>query len=108
MNVIERATDLPVLRPLVMQDKDEIITTAQQIGTYELSILPYEDCCTLFIPRSPATNPNRRVVEKVEESLELEAMIERAVQQTELVEIRPDMPSALSRATTVSVEEDWF
>ncbi len=108
MNVIERATDLPVLRPLVMQDKDQIIETAQQIGTYELSILPYEDCCTLFVPRSPATNPNRRVVEKVEENLPLEEMIERAVQQTEVLDITPSMPSALSTTTTESNDSDWF
>lgn len=107
MNVIERATELPLLRPLVMQDKDEIIEVAQQIGTYDLSILPYEDCCTLFVPRSPATNPNRRIVEKVEQHLELDDMIARAVEQTELIEITPGMSPVLAAVATTE-EQDWF
>ncbi|WP_068696494.1 tRNA uracil 4-sulfurtransferase ThiI [Paenibacillus yonginensis] len=91
MNVIGRVTDLPLLRPLVMMDKQEIIDLSQRIGTYELSILPYEDCCTLFVPKSPATKPNLRVVENVERSLEgLEAMLEKAVQNTVTLTLTPD------------------
>ncbi|WP_411350322.1 tRNA uracil 4-sulfurtransferase ThiI [Paenibacillus sp. WLX2291] len=107
MNVIERATDLPVLRPLVMQGKDEIIEVAQRIGTYDLSILPYEDCCTLFVPRSPATNPNRWIVEKIEQHLEMDEMIARAVEQTELIEITPGMSPVVS-AVGATDEQDWF
>ncbi len=70
MNVIGRATELPLLRPLVTMDKNEIMDIAKQIGTYDLSILPYEDCCTLFVPKSPTTNPNLHVVERIEASLE--------------------------------------
>lgn len=83
MNVIGRATDLPLLRPLVMMDKDEIIHLSQKIGTYETSVLPYEDCCTLFLPKSPTTNPNLRVVEKVEAMLpRLNDLIEVAIRDT--------------------------
>ncbi|WP_458121722.1 tRNA uracil 4-sulfurtransferase ThiI [Paenibacillus sp. Z6-24] len=106
MNVIERATELPILRPLVMQSKDEIIHVSQQIGTYELSILPYEDCCTLFVPKSPATNPNLRIVEKVESYLELEEMIQRAVEQTELLII--ESGSAGDASEVEATEEDWL
>ncbi|WP_046214733.1 tRNA uracil 4-sulfurtransferase ThiI [Paenibacillus wulumuqiensis] len=106
MNVIERATELPILRPLVMQSKDEIIHVSQQIGTYELSILPYEDCCTLFVPKSPATNPNLRIVEKVESYLELEEMIQRAVEQTELLII--ESGSTADDSLTAAAEEDWL
>lgn len=106
MNVIERATELPILRPLVMQSKDEIIHVSQQIGTYELSILPYEDCCTLFVPKSPATNPNLRIVEKVESYLELEEMIQRAVEQTELLVI--ESGSAADASELEAAEEDWL
>lgn len=105
MNAIERATELPILRPLVMTGKDEIIQIAKEIGTYDLSILPYEDCCTLFIPKSPTTNPNLRIIEKVESFLELEPMIERAVEQTELMTIEAGSPLQLASA---AINEDWF
>jgi len=105
MNAIERATELPILRPLVMTGKDEIIQIAKEIGTYDLSILPYEDCCTLFIPKSPTTNPNLRIIEKVESFLELEPMIERAVEQTELMIIEAGSPLQLA---STAINEDWF
>ncbi|GAV12258.1 tRNA uracil 4-sulfurtransferase ThiI [Paenibacillus sp. NAIST15-1] len=86
MNVIGRATDLPLLRPLVTVDKDKIIREAEYIGTYDLSILPYEDCCTLFIPKSPATNPNLNIVEHAERSIpELDDLIKAAVENTEAI-----------------------
>lgn len=105
MNAIERATELPILRPLVMTGKDEIIQIAKEIGTYDLSILPYEDCCTLFIPKSPTTNPNLRIIEKVESFLELEPMIERAVEQTEVLTIEAGSPLQLA---SITINEDWF
>src|SRR5699024_3231237 len=57
MNVINEVTNYPVLRPLVSFDKEDIIRYSRQIGTYDISIRPYEDCCTVFVPKSPATNP---------------------------------------------------
>lgn len=111
MNVIGRATDLPILRPLVTSDKNEIIRTAIDIGTYETSILPYEDCCTLFVPKSPTTNPNLHIVERVEASLEhLAARIEAAVAGTETLIIKPDtnITAGSSNDDGAVVNEDWF
>lgn len=86
MNAIGRVCDLPLLRPLVTMDKEEIIHIAQEIGTFETSILPYEDCCTLFVPKSPSTNPNIRVLERIEASIpELDAMIETAVETSDTI-----------------------
>jgi thiamine biosynthesis protein ThiI len=59
MNVINQVISIPVLRPLVCYDKVEIIDLARKIGTYETSILPFEDCCTIFDPKNPVTKPTR-------------------------------------------------
>lgn len=111
MNVIGRATDLPILRPFVMTDKHEIIKLAKVIGTYETSILPYEDCCTLFVPKSPTTNPNLKVVEKVESSLpDLHEKLLSAVERTETIFVTPDMvlnPEKEAIRDEV-VKEEWF
>lgn len=110
MNAIGRVTDLPLLRPLVMTDKVDIIAMAQQIGTYDLSILPYEDCCTLFVPKSPATNPNLHVLESVEHSLkDLDQMIAKAVEDTETIVIRPGRRIVRRESTEADVvQENWF
>ncbi|MCS7172252.1 MAG: tRNA 4-thiouridine(8) synthase ThiI [Armatimonadetes bacterium] len=79
LHVIEAATHLPVLRPLVGMDKQEIVTLAERIGTYELSILPYEDCCTLFVPRHPRTRPSLQEVEAAERVLPVEELVDRVV-----------------------------
>lgn len=90
MNVIGRAATLPVLRPLVMMDKMEIIPVAERLATFPISILPYEDCCTLFVPKSPSTNPSLHVVERQERWMEwLPEAIREAVERTELVLIKP-------------------
>ncbi|WP_379138245.1 tRNA uracil 4-sulfurtransferase ThiI [Paenibacillus sp. sgz500958] len=111
MNVIGRATELPLLRPLIMMDKSEIIDISKQIGTYDLSILPYEDCCTLFVPKSPTTNPNQRIVEKIEATLpHYSELLAAAVASTETLEITPygkELPE--SQAETDSrIKEEWF
>jgi thiamine biosynthesis protein ThiI len=87
MNVIGRSASLPLLRPLVMMDKQDIIDIAVKIGTFNTSILPYEDCCTLFVPKSPAINPNLSVVERIEANLgkELDRLVQEAVKGTETV-----------------------
>lgn len=108
MNVIGRATELPLLRPLVTMDKNEIMDIAKQIGTYDLSILPYEDCCTLFVPKSPTTNPNLHVVERIEASLEnLLTMLEDAVRRTESVVLTPRSVIETDRDEE-TIQEDWF
>ncbi|MFK4300769.1 thiamine biosynthesis protein ThiI [Paenibacillus sp. RC254] len=107
MNVIGRSTELPLLRPLVMMDKQEITEIAKQIGTYDLSILPYEDCCTLFVPKSPTTNPNLWVVQKIEASIrDLNTLIEQAVAITETVVLEAD--GAIEGRKEEVVQEDWF
>ena len=89
LNTIERAVSIPILRPLITTDKIDIIRMAEEIDTYAISILPYEDCCTIFQPRSPSTNPNLGVVERVERRLAwMEEAIEQAIQDTELLIIR--------------------
>ncbi|EXX91881.1 thiamine biosynthesis protein ThiI [Paenibacillus darwinianus] len=106
MNVIGRTVDLPLLRPLVMMDKQEIIGLAERIGTYETSILPYEDCCTLFVPQSPTTNPNLRVAETVESHIPgLEEMIEKAVSGMETLKLTPDDTGA---GLTGAGKNEWF
>ena len=95
LNVIGRVTNLPVLRPLITMDKQEIIQLAEQIGTYSISILPYEDCCTIFLPKSPSTNPNLHIVERLESAMPwLSEKISEAVEKTETMTIKKeDVPS---------------
>ena len=78
---------LPVLRPLIGMDKEEIITVARKIGTTETAILPYEDCCTVFTPKHPKTRPSLSEIEKVEQALEIDALVNAAVEGTEPVRI---------------------
>ena len=78
---------LPVFRPLIGFDKDQIIEIAQQIGTFETSILPYEDCCTIFLPKKPVTKPRLSAVEKIESVLDVEALVNNAMQTIETIVI---------------------
>lgn len=78
------ATNIPVLRPLIGIDKIDIINTAKKIGTFETSILPYEDCCTIFLPKNPAIKPKLSYVERLEENLEVEALTEKAILNLEV------------------------
>lgn len=79
--------DLPVFRPLIGLDKVEIIDLARRIGTYNTSILPYDDCCSLFVPRHPATRPRLAQVEAAEEGLPLRELMEEALGRTELIKV---------------------
>lgn len=88
LNVIGRVTDLPLLRPLVGMDKQEIIEISRKIDTYDISILPYEDCCTLFVPKAPSTRPKLSVVENLEAQMDwLPELEQEAVEKTELMRI---------------------
>lgn len=78
---------LPVLRPLVGFDKNEIIERAVQIGTYDLSILPYEDCCTVFLPKFPAIKPKMDFILKEESKLNVEELIEEAMNSIEKIQL---------------------
>lgn len=87
MTVTGAVVDIPVFMPLVGMDKEEIITIARRIGTMETSILPYEDCCTVFTPRHPKTKPTLGQVEHAEEKLDREALIRRALENIEKIRV---------------------
>ena len=75
---------LPVYRPLIGFDKQEIVDISEKIGTYETSILPYEDCCTVFTPRHPKVRPSLEDVERAQNRFDFEPLLEEAVAQTTL------------------------
>ena len=79
----DEISDIPVFRPLIGLDKIEIIRIAEKIGTYETSILPYEDCCTVFTPRHPMTRPKKSGMPKAEARLDIDALVDEAVAGTE-------------------------
>ena len=88
IRVSEDVVTMPVLRPLIGMDKEEIVRIARHIGTFDTSILPYEDCCTVFTPRHPKTKPNVEEVRKMEQALDIEGLMQRAWDGRELVKIR--------------------
>lgn len=90
MNAINDVTRMPVLRPLVGMDKQEIMEVSRKIGTYETSILPYEDCCTVFQPKNPVTRPGVERARELEARLDVEKLVTAAVEGTERVELTPD------------------
>ena len=87
MLVTGAVVDLPILRPVVGMDKEEIVQIARKIGTFETSILPYEDCCTVFPPRHPRLRPLPGEVEFAEEKLDIQALIQAAVDSIERVQV---------------------
>jgi len=87
MAVTESVTELPVLRPLIGFDKAEIVALARKIDTFETSILPYEDCCTVFTPRHPKLKPTVAECEEIEKALDIEALIDEAVKNIERVRL---------------------
>ncbi len=88
MHVTGAVVDLPVLRPVVGMDKEEIVQISRKIGTYDTSILPYEDCCTVFTPRHPRLRPVLGEVEHAEEALDIDGMVQAAVDGIERIQIR--------------------
>ena len=89
LGVTEDVTDLPVLRPLIGMDKVEIIRIAREIGTYDTSILPYEDCCTVFTPRHPAIRPRVEDVREAEAVLDVDALVAKALEGETWVRVKP-------------------
>ena len=94
MAVTGAVVDMPLFCPLIGMDKEEIVRIARKIGTLETSILPYEDCCTVFTPRHPKTKPTRRMAEDAEKTLDVEALIARAMENTEKVTVRYEPDAA--------------
>lgn len=84
--VINEAANLPILRPLIGMDKNEIIKIAKKIKTYEISIKPQEDCCTLFVPKHPTTKARLEIIKKLEKKIEIEKLINKATKEAEVVE----------------------
>ncbi|SIS51974.1 tRNA uracil 4-sulfurtransferase ThiI [Salimicrobium flavidum] len=87
MNTINEVTNYPVIRPLATMDKLEIIDIAEKINTYDISIRPYEDCCTIFVPKEPKTKPNREKTVAIEQSVDFSEDIEKALASIETVQI---------------------
>ena len=87
LSCTDAVAEVPVFRPLIGFDKSEIIDIAKKIGTYETSNLPYEDCCTVFTPRHPATKPKMDIILDGESKLDCEALIKAALENTEVIQL---------------------
>lgn len=87
--VTDASVKMPVMRPLIGLDKTDIMDLAREIGTYDKSIEPYEDCCTVFLPKHPATKPKLERILASESKLDCEGLIREAIEKEEIVEIRP-------------------
>lgn len=87
MRAIEDVTSMPVLRPVLSYDKNEIIKIAKQIGTYDLSILPYEDCCTVFTPPSPKTMPRVDRARKYEQLIDVDGLMQKSLDNIKVTRI---------------------
>ncbi len=96
IHAINDAASLPVLRPLAGEDKEEIIEEAKKIGTYEISIEPYEDCCSLFVPRNPETHAEVRSVREMEAGLDLLPLIDRVIASAVIRTIPSDYGDQIS------------
>jgi len=85
----DAAVNMPVFRPLIGMDKVEVIDIARKIGTFDTSILPYEDCCTVFVAKHPQTKPKLEKIMQSEKAVDFEPMIEKAVAETEVIVLKP-------------------
>lgn len=88
MTVTNSVVSLPVFRPVIAFDKEEIMNVARKIGTYETSILPYEDCCTVFLPKNPVIRPTISRAEYLEKSLDIDSLVKTAVLNEEIIDIK--------------------
>ena len=102
MAVIDSVTSMPVLRPLVGMDKEEIVREARRLGTYEVSIVPDEDCCTLFTPKHPATRAKAYQVGAAEAGLEVDPLVEEAATTAERRDLRFPTAEVFPRPATGS------
>ena len=90
MNAINSVVSIPVIRPVACLDKLEIIELSKNIKAYETSILPYEDCCTIFVPDHPVINPHKELCEEYEKSFDFETLVREAIRTEEVIAIRPN------------------
>ena len=96
MNTINSVTNIPVIRPLVTYDKNEIIKISRMINTYDISIRPFEDCCTVYVPKSPAINPLISKSEEYEERFDYETLIDEAIENINTLVVTPKTDINLS------------
>ena len=99
LNVTNAAVQLPVFRPLIGMDKEEIVSYAKAIGTYNISIQPYNDCCTIFVPKHPQTKPRLQSITASENRVDFEGYIEKAMADTETIELEPEYFSGTRKFT---------
>ena len=88
MIAVNDVTSYPILRPLCSFDKLDIIEISKKIDTYEISILPYEDCCTVFVPRHPVINPDLKHIYEEESKIDLDSLIKDAINSIEVVDLK--------------------
>jgi len=91
MNVINSVTNMPVIRPLATFDKVDIIKIAKEIGTYDISIRPFEDCCTIFAPVKPKTAPHEDICEAIEKKFDYQTLVDECVKNIEIKEIKREI-----------------
>ena len=87
MSAIGRVVNIPVIRPVACLDKLDIIEISKRIGTYETSILPYEDCCTIFVPDHPVINPEYELCEEYENNFNWQDMIKKCIEEETVIKI---------------------
>ena len=87
MHCIDTIAELPVLRPLICYDKEETIEIARRIGTFDISVLPYDDCCTLFLPPNPNTRSKVQNLEREEKKVDIDAIVKKAVETAEITDL---------------------
>ena len=87
MNAIETVVDIPVIRPVACLDKLDIIDISESIGTYETSILPYEDCCTIFVPKHPVINPDKELCEEYEKLYDFDSLVSEAIKDHKVIKV---------------------
>ncbi|MDU0894271.1 MAG: tRNA 4-thiouridine(8) synthase ThiI, partial [Anaerococcus sp.] len=87
ITVIEESAKFPILRPLIALDKQDIINTAINIGTYDKSIEPFDDCCSIFAPDKPVTKPKFKYIQRSEEKLDIQKLVDEAIDTMEIIEI---------------------
>ena len=105
MYAINDVTSTPILRPLVSLDKEDIIKKAKEIGTFEVSIQPYEDCCTIFTPKNPVTEPDFDKVIKYESVFNFDDLVQEAADNVETIEINKDYKTEKDKHTDALIDE---
>ena len=100
MHAINAVTAMPIVRPVACLDKSEVVSIAKAIDTFEISIRPYEDCCTVFVPRNPTTAPKQKKCEHCETLFEWAGLVQECIENAEFVEVRAGQPITLDSETS--------